>query len=349
MDSRWSQTMRRRAFVAAALAASSCSRRGRDGRLRPVSVGLTNHLSVSSVHLADEGGHFRAAGFEFNPIQLTPLQAVPLLADGKLDVFLGGIPPSLTNAVAKAMPVRVVAGREYASPSCGEGYVLYAHRGAFADGAVDPKRLKGKRFSVRVRGITEFILDAFLQAHEMRPDDVQRVDLPLSESLAALAGNKVDALFDIETSRSPLAMSPDIVKVWRYSSIQPLHQYSFIVFGTSILREGSGTGSRFLAAYLKAAGEFIDGRTPKFMREFAAKHQLDVEKVVNECRNTFPRDGAIDLPSIQRTIDWQLRRGYATQKVTVEQLVDGSYLKEARDLLASGRWRVNASDPRGNS
>jgi ABC-type nitrate/sulfonate/bicarbonate transport system substrate-binding protein len=245
------------------------------------------------------------------------------------------------------MNLRIVAGREYVSPSCGEGYVLFAHRGAFAGGSIDPMRLKGKRFSVRARGITEFILDSFLKAHGMKLDDVQRVDLPLSESLAALAGNKVDAMFDIEASRSPLAMSPDIVKVWRYSSIQPFHQYSYIVLGDSMLREGLSPGSRFLAAYLKAAGEFMDGRTPRFLRDFAAKHNLDVDRTVAECRDTFPRDGAIDLPSLQRNLDWQVEKGYATKALGLNQLIDLRYLDEARALLASGRWHVSHSGAGG--
>lgn len=332
--------MRRREFMAAAaLGPAACGRRSGPS-WRELSVAVSDHLSVSSLYLAEEAGYLRQAGFQFKPNRISALQAIPLLATGKLDVILGGIPSQLLNAVIRGMNIKVVAGREHVSPACGDGYALYARREVFSGGSIDPLRLRGKRFSVRSRGITEFILDSFLSSFGMKPEDVQRVDLPLKESLAALAGGKIDGLLDAEISRSPLAAMPSIVRVWRFSDVQPYHQYSFVIFGDSMLGAGLTPGSRFLAAYLKAAGEFLDGATPRYMREFAASHGLDVDKTVAECRATFPRDGAIDLPSIQRSIDWNVGKGYATRPLRAQEIVDGRFLTEARRLLASSQWRI---------
>lgn len=330
---------RRELFPALGLASAGCARRPSEVEVREVSVSLSEHLSVSSMHLADEAGYLREAGFRMKVVGIPAIQAVPLLAGGRLDVILGGTPAPLLNAVIRGMRVRVVAGREFVSPDCGDGYTLYARREAFRGGPVDPRRLKGKRFSVRSRGITEFMLDSFLQAHGMKADGVARVDLPLRESIAALAGGKIDATFDTELSRSPLAASPDIVRVWRFADLHPNHQYSFIIFGESMLSQGLAHGARFLAAYLRAAGEFLDGRTPRFLREFAGRNGLDVEKTVAECRATFPRDGAIDAASLQRMIDWHTSKGYASAPLEAAQIIDESYLREARRLLASGQWR----------
>lgn len=85
------------------------------------------------------------------------------------------------------------------------------------------------------------------------------------------------------------------------------------------------------------------------MRDFAASHGLDVGKTVAECRDTFPRDGAIDTASMQRTIDWHVRKGYATAPVNAAQLIDASFLEEARKLLATGGWRRAPSTPRERS
>lgn len=334
--------MRRRELLAAALGAAGCGRKAEQGAERVVTVAMTEHLSVSSMHLADELGYLRMAGLKMQAVTLMPQQTVPLLAGGKLDVMLGGAPPPMQNAMARGMKIRVVAGREYMSPACGEGFTLYANRKAFGGGPVEARRLKGKRFSVRLRGITEWVLDEFLKAHGMGPEDVERVDLPLKESLAALAAGKVDGMFDVELSRSPLAMSPEIVKVWRLAEILPFHQYSFVIFGESMLQEKSEVGSRFLAAYLQAAGEFQDGRTPRFMREFAAKNKLDVEKTVKECRATFARDGAIDMASLERSLEWSASKKYATRRVRAEEIVDGRYLERARAMLKSGEWKVAA-------
>jgi NitT/TauT family transport system substrate-binding protein len=339
--------MRRRDFSAAlALLMASCGREPESAPLREISVALSEHLTVSTMHLADELGYLAQAGFRMNVVRLSAIQAVPLLAGGKLDVILGGVPAPLINAVLRGMAIRVVAGREYVSPSCGDGYTLYAHRNAFGTGPIEPARLKGKRFSVRSRGITEFILDTFLKAHGMTTNDVERVDLSLNESIAALAGNRIDAMFDPELSRSPLSISPDIVKVWRFAEIHPFHQYSFVIFGDSMLKEGLAPGARFLAAYLKAAAEFQNGRTPQFMRDFAASHNLDVEKTIAECRDTFPADGRIDAESLQRTLDWHGAKGYATGTLQAETLIDGRFLEEAHRLLKNGEWLTHPAATR---
>lgn len=339
--------MRRRDFGATlAFALAGCSRAPEDTPLREISIALSEHLTVSAMHLAEELGYLAQAGFRMTVVRLSAIQAVPLLAGGKLDVILGGVPSPLINAVLRGMTIRVVAGREYVNPNCGDGYTLYAHRGAFGNGPVEPARLKGKRFSVRSRGITEFILDTFLKAHGMTTDDVERVDLSLNESIAALAGNRIDAMFDPEFSRSPLAVSADIVKVWRFADVHPFHQYSFVVFGDSMLKEGLAPGARFLAAYLKAAAEFQQGRTPQFMRDFASTHNLDVEATVSACRDTFPADGRIDAASLQRTLDWHASKGYATGLLKAESMMDKRFLDEAQRLLRSGDWAAPAAAPK---
>ncbi|HRJ21024.1 MAG TPA: ABC transporter substrate-binding protein [Bryobacteraceae bacterium] len=334
--------MRRRDLIGGlGLLAAGCTSTRKPAELREISVALSEHLSTSSMHLADEAGYLREAGFRMNVVRLSAIQAVPLLAGGRLDAILGGVPAPLLNGVLRGMAIRVVAGREHVSPACGDGYTLYARRAVFGKGPVDPRRLKGKRFSIRSRGITEFILDTFLKELGMELGDVERIDLPLRESLAALASGQIDAIFDPEVSRSALADSGELVKVWRLADVLPMHQYSFVIFGESLLKTGVEPGARLLAAYLQAAGEFLEGRTPRFMREFAERHGLDPEKTAAECRDTFARDGAIDRASLQRTLDWHAGKGYATARLEAGQLVDERFLEEARRMLASGEWRVS--------
>lgn len=108
-----------------------------------------------------------------------------------------------------------------------------------------------------------------------------------------------------------------------------------------MLQHDVQTGARFLAAYLKAAQEYQDGRTPAFLHEFAARNSLNQDAVVSACRETFPTDGHIDLPSVQRMTDWYVRRGLATGTLPASRMVDTRFVEEARRLLASGEWRVS--------
>lgn len=333
--------MKRRELLLSLPAAllAGCRRRP-PGQLRTLSVSVAEHLSLSPFYLAMEEGYFGEAGFEVELVRLGGIQALPLLAGGKLDVSFGGLSASVLNAVARGMRIRVVAGREFANPGCGESLTLYAHRAAFGDGPIDPRRLRGKRFSIRLRGITEFVLDVFLKQHGLESDDVQKVDLPLSEALAALAANRIDAFMDAELAQSPLSVSPDLVKLWRLVDALPGHQYSFILFGESLLEAPVETGARFLAAYLEGAKRFLEGVTPRFMIEFAEKHGLDLQKTVSACRATFAPDGAIDLASIERIIEWNFTKGYATERLEPSRLIDTRFIEEARQMVRSGAWRL---------
>lgn len=330
------------------LAAAGCARKVESVAVREVSVALSEHLSLASVYLADEAGLFAEAGFRINRVRLSARDAIPVLAGGKLDIAFGGVAAPLMAAVANGMSIRVVAGREVADPECGESFSLYANKAIFGAGPVDPQKLRGRRICIRKRGISEFLLDTFLKRNGIPYDAVEKVDLPLNEAIAALSSQRIDALLDIEFARSPMAASPQIVRVWRFADAQPGHQYSYILFGKAMLEDAAGA-ARFLAAYLEGARRFLSGETPKFMTEFATTYGLDVEQVVKACRKTFREDGSVDVPSLERLFAWQFERGYATLPLQISQLVDTRHLQSAQRMLADGSWRVNPGAAKGNS
>jgi ABC-type nitrate/sulfonate/bicarbonate transport system substrate-binding protein len=336
--------MRRRHFLgfAAGLSLGASTRCGGDsdpaGR-QPLAVSLSERLTLASAYLAEESGYFRDAGFELDIVRFSNTQVIPLLAGGRVDVAFGGLPASFINAVANDQQARIVAGREYVNPNCGEAFSLYARREVFGDGPVEAGKLRGKRFAVRSAGITEYVLDAFLDDNGMSREDVETVDLSVREAIVALAAGSIDAILDTEFARSPEAVSPQIVKVWRFADARPGYQYSYVLFGQRML-EDVEAGARFLAAYLKAGQDFLAGKTPQFMLDFAAKHGLDVQETVSQCRDTFAVNGTIDEPSIRQTVAWHARHGRVPKLLEPSELCDSRFVTEANRLLADDRWRV---------
>lgn len=331
--------------LAAATATVGCSQQAADDGLREISLSLSERLTLSGAYLAEEVGYFRDAGFSLNILRLSGLQTMPLLAGGRLDLVFSPVNAGSINAMTRGLPLRVVAGREVANPNCGETFSLFAHRSAFDGGSIEPRRLKGKRFAVRSGGMSNFVLDTFLDEVGMTSSDIEQVDLSVREAIAALSTGTIDALFDSEFSYSLLATSPDVVKVWRFAEARPFHQYSYIIFGETLLQADVKVGARFLAAYLKGAGDFLDGRTPQFMRDFAASHGLDEKITVSACRDTFVRDGSIDLKSLQAYADWHVKSGRVQEPVDVSTLIDLRFLEEAQRMLADDSWRT--SNPGG--
>jgi ABC-type nitrate/sulfonate/bicarbonate transport system substrate-binding protein len=327
--------MRRRELLAGALlaAGSACSRR-RASSLDKLRVSAPRRLSASSFHLALERGYFREAGFDIEILQAVgPLNAIALLSGGKNDIHLGAINVAILSAIVKGLPIRIVAGREFASATCGDEGAIYGLRRTFPHGLASAAELKGKRVATgRAVGIVEFALDAQLAAAGLSIKDVTPVSLGFRQNTAALLSGGVDAMVatgDFEPD--PVSLSPDLVRTPGLARIYPNFQTGYIFFGKTMLDASPERGARFLSAYLRGAREFARGSTPRFMEEFARAGGLDVHKVVTACRATFPLDGAIDRNSLRLFADWAAKRKYIPRAADVSELADDRFLRRIRE------------------
>jgi NitT/TauT family transport system substrate-binding protein len=287
---------------------------------------------MSSFYLAHELGYFVEAGLEveIQQVRFSAEMAV-LLAGGELDVSFLAINPSFINAVAKGAKLKIVGGREIASPTCGTVGTVYGHRRSFPQGLADLRWLKGKRIAiVKKASIQEFFLDTLLESVGMSSDDVQVVELRRSEAVAALVGRKIHALLAHSFDKDPASLSSQIVRGSGFSQVLPNFQYTYLVFGQALLMTDATIGAKFFSAYLRGAKEFLEGRTPRFMEEYARSNGLDPKNTREACRNTFTPDGTINLEDLQKFIDWTVRRGYCPEPVKAAQLVDTRFLAEVR-------------------
>ncbi|MGD0200621.1 MAG: ABC transporter substrate-binding protein [Bryobacteraceae bacterium] len=324
--------MKRRHFFTAlaGMATEGCSRKGAP-QLRSVLVGALPYLSMSGFYLARELGYFSDAGLDVQVQQLPGAQqAIPLLAGGKLDVSFAALSPAFINAAGRGARARIVAGREIISPAYSDN-ALYGRRAAFPRGLKVLKELAGKRIAIPGRAmIAEFWLDAILERAELSQSDVQIVMLGHSESVAALLAGKIDAMLGGSfADRSFDALSPDILLGIRLADVLPNSQFSHVIFGERLLDGALEVGARFLAAYLRGSREFMRGRTPRFLDEYARANGLDPKRAREAHRNTVTADGSIDMQSLQRYRDWAVRKGYCPEAVRVSQLVDTRFLDEA--------------------
>jgi NitT/TauT family transport system substrate-binding protein len=296
-------------------------------------VGAARRISTSSLHLAEELGYFREAGFDVEILQGgTPLSAVALLAGGKLDVHFGGCNILFLNAVIRGLRLRIVAGRQIASASCGDVGAIYGLRRTFPHGLTDLTQLRGKRVGVGLAvGIAQFALDAHLASAGLSAKDVTPVNLDFKQNVAALLGGGIDATVGNDDFERDLASMPEIVHTGGLSGIYPHFQYSYIIFGRTMLEAGLDSGTRFLSAYLRGVREFARGRTPRFLEQFATDNGLNVKRALATPRDCSASDGAIDRNSLRLLAGWAAQRGYIPRPVDVSELVDDQFLKRIHE------------------
>ncbi len=330
--------MRRRELLAGLAAGfafgigSACSRSGRS-RLEKVRVGATRHLSTADLHLGYEQGYFRQAGFDVEISQSgSPLNSVALLAGGKLDVYFTGCNVTVLNAMARGLPIRFVAGRQYITEKCHEVGRVYGLRRNFPQGLADLRLLKGKRIGISVAvGMSHFALDAQLRTVGLSIDDVTRVPLDIRQNVAALMAGNVDALVGTGDLERDIAELPEVVHTPGISRLYPQMQHTFVTFGKSMVEGTVERGARFLSAYLHGVRDYRQGKTPRFMEQFARTYGLDVRRALSQCRDSVAEDGAIDVRGLQTIADWYVRRKYLVRALEMTKMVDRRFIERAHE------------------
>jgi NitT/TauT family transport system substrate-binding protein len=258
---------------------------------------------------------------------------LPLVVAGEVDVIFGSASPAVMNAVIKGARIRIVAGREKATPGCSSTSQLYGNRKVFPNGLGDLGVLRGKR--VAYEGPThfsEFTLYMILRSGGLRLEDVQLVRLDQPERLTAVIAGKVDAAISSDFDRRLEALSENIVAGAGFADASPNHQTTFVVFGPRLLDGEVEVGARFLASYLRGNREFAGGKTPRYLEHVAQALKMDPTMARTACRDLFTLDGRIDQASLQRYVDWAVERKYCPRRLEVAELIDTRFIDRAAAL-----------------
>jgi NitT/TauT family transport system substrate-binding protein len=323
--------VRRRDLLAAAAALAGC-RRAIEGR--ELVVAASPYITMAPLYLAIEEKRFERAGIETKLERVAgSTQALPMLAGGKLDVAFLSLSAGIVNAILRGARLRVVAGREHARESCGDPGGLLIRKKSFPGGLRDLKELKGKRVSIPAgsAGMAAFWMDIILTQGGLSPGDIHPVVAGRSEEIAAMASGRMDAAMTsapVDMIRPEWAKEVDHISI--ASRLIPGFQYSFIYFGARVLDGAVETGARFLRIYHGAVKDFAGGATPNFLRDFAESNGHAFEAVRKRCRTSASLDGTVDLPSIQRFLDWSAAKGFSDRPAQAAELIDTRFLEASR-------------------
>lgn len=315
------------AAIGAGLSSVRCVRRDTSNIIR---ISDLPYFTMSGLYLAEEQGYFADLGLQVE-IEKTAhsSHAIPLASNGKLDVVFGSLSPSIVNAIARGSRLRIVAGRDFAAPDCCDISVLYGRREIFPEGLHNIGLLKGKRIGANLRmGISEYCVETILESGGMKVEELDFVGIGRSELIVAFLSGKLDAVFLSDFARRFETMTGQIIRGISLADVLPNHMVSFISFGTRLLDGDPDVGTRFLSAYLRGVREFVAGKTPRFHDELAISNGFDAVAARNACRNNFVIDGRIDLPSLDRFIQWAVAKEYCLDSIPAAQLVDMRFLEQ---------------------
>jgi len=328
--------MRRRDLLLSSLAPASallsCSRLRHRAPLATVRVATAPLLAMSPFYMGYESGYYREAGLNLELMKDLPnAQSVSLLAGGKVDAAFPGLAMALPNAVLRGARVRIVAAREICAPGCNLHGRIFVDGRKFPNGVQDMRQLRGHRIAVSLAAIFgQFTLDKLLEHAGMSRADVEIRQMGPNERYAALRSGGVDALVSLSADLHPVLGGLKILPGPSLSDILPNFQYGFILFGSHLLDSDVAVGASFLRAYFHGARDYLGGKTPRFVDDFARSNGLDPAVVRAGCRDSFEHDGRIRLNDLQTLLDWALSRGYLEHRMDAQSLVDTRFLHAAQ-------------------
>ncbi|MEE8449105.1 MAG: ABC transporter substrate-binding protein [Thermodesulfobacteriota bacterium] len=310
-----------------------------------VKVGHFMSISTGGLYIAAEWGYFAEQGVKLELTRFKSLNnATPALATGRLDAYAGGIGASLFNAIARGIPIKVVADK--GQEEKGSGYkALVARKDLYDSGSLRTlAQIKGKRIAILPRGSSmDFQLHLMLSAVGLSISDVKLAFMGAANNAAALKSKAVDAAWSFEPLTTRIEGLGLGVTIATLDQFAPHYQMGALQYSERFAGQRRKVAERFMVAYLKGVRAYVDAwkrRKPRgpvvqvLIKYTPLKNRAAYEKVRWAPLNP---DGYLAVESIQKEQEWYLEQGLITSKVPLDKVVDHSFVEYAIKVL--GRYR----------
>src|SRR5215467_12709786 len=310
--------------------------------LTRLQVGLVGSTSDAGFFIASDKGYFKDQGIEIEITRLdTAAKMVAPLGTGQLDVGGGAPSAGLLNAIAREVPLRVVADKGNMDP--GHGYEAIVVRKALLDrgGFGSAADLKGKTVAIAAKDISpEVTLSTFLKSGGLTIKDINLVTMSHADMVTALANGSIDAGLPIEPFVAEAVAKGVATVLKRDDEIAPRQQVAVVLYGPKFV-ENRDLARRFMLAYVKGARYYNDA----FDKKDGAKRKEVVGILV---RNTAVKDadlyvrmvmpgidpnGRVNVDSLAGQQDYFLAKGSQKTRLELKQVVDMQYAEWAVQKL----------------
>jgi NitT/TauT family transport system substrate-binding protein len=308
-----------------------------------VKVGNVGGVSDAALFIADDKGYFKeqALEVEFQTFN-SAATMVPFLGTGQLDVAAGAPSAGLLNAIAKDVPLRIVADKGNMNP--GHGYEAIVVRTALADKVKGAADMRGKKIAISARDITpEVTLNAYLQKAGLSIKDVDVVTMPFPDMRAALANGAIDMAVSIEPFVAQITQSGAAAILVRNDTVEPKQQVAVLLYGPKFVEQNPDVARRFMVAYIKGARLYNDAFDKKdaakrrdvidvLMKRTTAKDAALYDKMVMP---GIDPNGKVNIDSLAEEQDYFLKKGSLKTKLDLNKVVDLQFADYAARKLGA--------------
>jgi NitT/TauT family transport system substrate-binding protein len=192
------------------------------------------------------------------------------------------------------------------------------------------KEAKGKRFAIsRFGSLTDFLTRATLRHFGVDPKDVTILQIGSTPArFAALSAKAVDASI-VWFPVTEIAKSQGYNKLLDLKEIFPEWPYETFAAKESYLNKERDQVTRFLRAHQKGVKYTMEnkGDAVRIMGKYVKLDPAYAPAGYDEYRDSFPLNGQIAEKVIPAVIDEEFQSGRIKKKVTLEDMIDRSFIK----------------------
>ena len=302
---------------------------------KKIKVGALRFTSHSGNFVAFERGYFAEAGLdvEFEFFQAAQPMAVAI-ASGDVDYAVTAVSGGLISLAQKGA-IKVIGGA--LSEEAGiDGQKFLASDAAFQAGVKTPKDLAGKKFAVTQAGSSFHYMGATMA----RAEGIEMSFTPLQKVgaiIGAMKSGQVDGWSIVPHIAKPLAASGAVHIIGNVSDYIPDYQVTTVFTSARNAADERDLTQSFLAGFSRGVDDYTAAMIDKTADQDAMVDLIHKyvytdrprEKAAPSIINGTMRlnaGAALNIASIRDQLAWFQSEGLVDADITIEQLVDTSYV-----------------------
>ncbi len=306
---------------------------------RKIKVGALHFTSHSGSFIALEKGHFDKAGLdvELKFFQASTPMAVAI-ASGDIDYAVTAISGGLVSLADKGA-IKVIGGALSEEPGI-EGQKILASDAAFQAGLTSPKMLDGKTYGMTSAGSSFHYMGskvAMAEGVNVKFKPLQKV----GAIIGALKSGQIDAWSIVPHIAKPLAGSGKVHIIGNISDYLPNYQVTTVFTSAHNAANERDMTTAFIKGFSAGVADYNAVMVDKTQGEDAINAMVDLihkyvyadrprekaaKSIINGSMRLTP-GAALNVTSVADQLNWFKSEGLVKDHITLDTLVDASYVK----------------------
>jgi NitT/TauT family transport system substrate-binding protein len=314
-----------------------------------ITVGATSSTSDAPIYIADRKGFFRDEGLDVKVVNFrSAADMVAPLGAGQIEAGAGSASAGLYNAVARGIKIKIVADKASSPPGYGATKILVRKDHIESGRYRELKDLKGMKFAMNAPGVSNTsTLNTLLKSAGLKYSDVETVDMPLPDHVAALKNKSVDASASVEPGPALAIRNGDAVVIKSDDEILPNHQIAVLLYAEDFAAKQPAAARALMRAYIRAVrfynGALKNGRLDgpnadeviAILSEATPIKSREIYKLITP--TGMNPDGRLNKESLAYDLAFYTEQALVKGAVNLDDAVDGSFVEAALKELGPYR------------